>query len=150
MITAVLIRHADRDPVSADPPLNAKGIERAEELIHVLGRAGIRRIYRTHFLRSKQTAAPLAEHLGVQPVVMDDVDAVVADIAAQPAGRKVLVVGHTDTVPEIANRLTGKTIPPMHDSEFDNLYVCTVVTLPQGPGSSGVGEVMHLKYGART
>jgi broad specificity phosphatase PhoE len=145
MITAFLIRHAERDPVGIDPPLNVKGMARAKDLIRVLGGVTIAKLYATQFRRTQETAAPLATHLGIPVTVKiaDDLAAVVADIASQPGGARVLVVGHTNTIGEIIERLTGQTIADIPESAFDNLYICTLAA-----GSDAT--VLHLKYGEPT
>jgi hypothetical protein len=50
------------------------------------------------------------------------------------------VVGHSNTVPEIVARLTGRTdVPPIGEEEFDTLYVVTVPTI-------GKASVLRMKY----
>jgi hypothetical protein len=36
------------------------------------------------------------------------------------------VVGHSNTVPAIVGKLSGKTIPPIADNEFDRMFVVTL------------------------
>ena len=64
--TAILIRHADitGDPAT-NPDLNANGLARAVELVHLLGDAGIKKIYTTKKRRSQQTAQFLADALHI-------------------------------------------------------------------------------------
>jgi hypothetical protein len=59
-----MVRHAERDP-GYDPPLNAEGSTRAQVLAQALGQNGVTAIYATDYLRNRQTAAPLAEKLGL-------------------------------------------------------------------------------------
>ena len=142
--TAFLIRHAERAPLTpanTDPPLNTAGRRRARLLVHVLGGAGIAAIYTSRFLRSKETAQPLAAHLGGLPATqIDEAAAIRDDILAHHAGRAVLVVGHSDTVPALIGLLSGHDTPVIDDGQFDNLFVVTVL----GPGSASVAR---LKYG---
>ena len=73
--TIILIRHGERNaptPTNPDPHLNAAGKARAKELIHIFGQSGIKAIYRSHFARSKETAQPLANHLGLSAIEMDE------------------------------------------------------------------------------
>jgi broad specificity phosphatase PhoE len=146
--TVILIRHADRTSSATDqdpgPPLNTKGKARAQELIHVLGTSGIEAIYHSHFTRAKQTAAPLAVHLsGITKKQLDDAPAIQNDILANHAGKAVLVIGHSDTVPALITLLAGGEMSAINDDEFDNLFIVTVL----GPGKA---SVTHLKYGERT
>ena len=123
MPTAILIRHADVDPDGDDPDLNAAGQARAQELVHVLGDAGVVAILVTSLRRSRQTAAPLAAALGVDPAVTDQVDDAVAAIRARQRGDTVLVVGHTNTVPEIVAGLGGPAGVTIAHDEFDRFFV---------------------------
>src|ERR1044071_2972996 len=64
--TVVLVRHAEKaaDP-REDPPLLESGNTRAQELARILEPVGIKAIYTSQFLRTKQTAEPLAKQLGI-------------------------------------------------------------------------------------
>jgi phosphohistidine phosphatase SixA len=134
--TTILIRHADVTPgTGSDPPLNAAGVARAEELRHVLADARISRIFVSTFQRTQRTAAPLATDLGIVPAVADVAGAVAA-IRKLPARAVVLVVGHTTTLPDVSAGLGGPTIPAIELSEFDHLFV------------HARGRLTHLRYGA--
>jgi len=140
--TVILIRHGERNaptPTNPDPHLNAAGKARAKKLIHVVGQSGIKAIYRSHFVRAKETAQPLAIHLGLSAIEMDEA-LQVNDILSNHAGQAVLVIGHSDTVPDIINRLGAGSLPVIDDGEFDNLFVVKVL-------SQGHASVTRLKYG---
>ncbi|HUE69683.1 MAG TPA: phosphoglycerate mutase family protein [Pirellulaceae bacterium] len=121
--TVLLVRHADRDP--GQDVLNPAGVDRAQELVHVLERAGISTIYHSDAARTRLTAEPLAAALGLTPVEIPAADraALVSAIRAHP-GETVLVVGHSDTLPQIISELGGPTIT-VPGNEFDNLFVLT-------------------------
>ena len=67
--TVFLVRHADV-PAGTNPHLNAAGLTRASELIRVLGAIGIVAVYASEFARTRETAQPLATHLGLTVKVM--------------------------------------------------------------------------------
>ena len=132
----VLIRHADVPAgAGSDPVLSANGVARAQELRHVLGNTGVSAIFTTRFRRTQQTAEPLAADLGIAPTVIDDVDALVAAIKALPAGSIALVVGHTNTIPDVITGLGGPPIGAIGATEFDNLF------------AQAGGSLVHLRYG---
>jgi broad specificity phosphatase PhoE len=91
--------------------------------VHVLGDAGVVAILVTSLRRSRQTAAPLAAALAVEPAMTDHVDDAVAAIRARQRGDTVLVVGHTNTVPEIIAGLGGPAGVTIAHDEFDRLFV---------------------------
>src|SRR5215213_9019578 len=70
--TIILVRHAEKAvSTSADMALSEAGAARANELARVLGGARIGAIYTTQYLRTRQTVAPLAKALGIEPVSIE-------------------------------------------------------------------------------
>jgi broad specificity phosphatase PhoE len=124
----IAIRHADVDASAAadpdvGPPLSDAGSARAEELRHVLGDTGLEAIFVTKWQRTQLTARPLAADLGIDPTQIDAASEVVAAIRAQPSSSTVLVVGHTNTVPEIISGLGGPSGLVIEPTQFDRMYV---------------------------
>jgi broad specificity phosphatase PhoE len=138
-------RHAEKQDMSQDSPLSAAGQQRANELARVLGQCGVQIIHQTEFRRTRETAAPLAAALGLTPVESPaaDVAGLVAAIRGAERGKMIVVVGHSNTVPDIINQLTGITVSAIPEAEFDNLYQ---VILPR----CGSKRVLHMEYGAHT
>lgn len=138
----LLVRHAERaaEP-KADPLLTPAGEQRAHALAHALAHAGVTSIVTTRYQRTKLTAAPLALARGLTPEVVeakpgqDHVAAVVAAVRAKTG--VVLVVGHSNTVPQIAAALSGTSAQPdFCDTSFGHLLAV------QGAG------LARLRYGA--
>ena len=102
-----VVRHAERADTSADSVLSPAGEARAARLLDVLKDAGITHIYTTNLRRTVQTAAPLAAALKLTPATLpaSDTDALVARVRAAPLTGRILIVGHSNTVPEILKRL---------------------------------------------
>jgi broad specificity phosphatase PhoE len=142
MKTVLLARHADIDvpPGGPDPLLNAKGKQRAQDLARALEAADIRQVFVSSAKRTQLTAKPLLEQLaGVSAEIEDDVGSLAAKILA--AAGNVLVVGHSNTVPNIVAALGAKQPAAICDPEYDNLYI---VTIP----AQGAAGVIHARYGA--
>jgi probable phosphoglycerate mutase len=85
--TLLLVRHGESAPVrdgepvprlegQSDPDLDPAGVEQAERLAERLAGQEIAAIYVTPLRRTAQTAAPLAERLGVEPRVEPDLQEV--------------------------------------------------------------------------
>jgi probable phosphoglycerate mutase len=81
--TVLLVRHGESAPAHpdrpfplvdghGDPPLDPVGHEQAKRLADRLAGEHIDAIYVTTLIRTLQTAAPLAERLGLEPVVEPD------------------------------------------------------------------------------
>ncbi len=134
--TILLVRHAEREqaPMDQDPPLTAAGRARAQRLATMLARAKVTAIMTTRFQRSRDTAAPLASALKVQPEVESETGAVIAKLKAR-TDDTVLVVGHSDTVPDIIKAFGGPAVT-IADDEFDDLFVLEPAT----------GVCLRLKY----
>jgi 2,3-bisphosphoglycerate-dependent phosphoglycerate mutase len=141
--TILLVRHAEKSAAPADDPaLTEIGKARAQSLIKMLGQSGIKAIYATQFTRTKETARPLAEHLGLTVTQIDasDTKKLVEQIRSQHAGKTVLIAGHSNTLPKIIEELGGDVIPSIAESEYDNLFVVTL-------NRSGKAKVLRIKYG---
>lgn len=141
MTTVFLARHAEKADSSRNPPLSEAGRSRATELARMLRDAGISQIHSTDYNRTRNTATPLAELLGLEIRIYDptDLEALAARLVAE--GGRHLVVGHSDTTPELAQVLGGEPGSEIDEpGEYDRLYVI---------GISDEGEVstVMLRYG---
>ncbi len=123
-VTVVMVRHAETAAEGEDPPLSAAGRERARVLAGMLEAADIGAIYTSEFLRTRETAAPLAERIGIEPVVRPaaDVDELARTLLGQHQGETVLVVGHSNTLPRLADAL-GEPIAEIDRSDHGNIFV---------------------------
>ncbi len=147
--TIVVVRHAEKatdDP--RDPTLSPAGQERAQDLAKALDGAAVSAVYVTEYKRTRLTAEPTAEKFGltIQTEPRTDMQpdayaaALLPKILKKNAGKVVLIVGHSDTVPAIVKFLTGKTVPPIEETEFDRLYV---VEVPK----TGKARLIAVRYG---
>lgn len=123
--TILLVRHADRQG-SADA-LSPAGTARAQDLARVLEKSGISAIYTSEAARTQQTAAPTASVLGITPTAVSsaDVAGLVAAIRGSHAGQTVLVVGHSNTVPQIIAEFGGPAVA-IGETEYDNFFLLTL------------------------
>ena len=117
-----------------DPPLSIAGEGRAQELAQVLGEAPpefrIQGIFVSEFRRTQDTVRPLANRIGVPVIVVPAADtALVARRArTEYRGGRVLIVAHSNTVPQIVEELSGHEMPAMAESDYGIVYV---VSLPR-------------------
>jgi broad specificity phosphatase PhoE len=147
--TIFLIRHAERADTAtgakptkgADPELSEAGRARAESLAMVLRDANITAIFATEFKRTQQTAAPLAKALGLKVRTESSENNAALLKALKAAKSNVLVVGHSNTIPEIIKALGVATPVTIGDADYDNLFV---VLLGMRPGSQP--EMIRLHY----
>jgi phosphohistidine phosphatase SixA len=126
--TVILVRHAERaGGMGADVGLSEAGRCRAKALARVLADANVKRIYTSEAARTQQTAEPLAAELHIRPEVVParDVAGLVAKLRAGVLKGAALVVGHSNTLPEIVKLLGGGNVPPIGDDEYDRLFIVT-------------------------
>ena len=127
-----VVRHAEKVDESSDPALSPAGQARAEALARHLRDAGITAILVNKYQRTQLTAAPLAAQLKLQPeqLPLSTPEAVVAALKERHANETVLVVGHSNTVPGILEKLGCPEKITMTNDDYDNLFV--VVMQPDG------------------
>jgi phosphohistidine phosphatase SixA len=128
--TVIIVRHAEKLDESADAALSPAGQQRAESLKAALEHAGVQRIITTQYQRTRGTAAPLATALGLDPVVITSSGGTAthaAEIAERvrtcEPGTIVLIVGHSNTVPDIIRALGAPDVGRIEGDEYDNLFV---------------------------
>ena len=135
---AILVRHAERLSSGDDPALSAAGKRRAAMLAKMFGGTGVSAIFTSRFRRTKDTAAPLAQKTGLTPKVIAD-DTAQACIEILGGGPCVVVVGHSDTVPELVRALGGPSGITIQDDEFDRMFVVST-------SDSGAASVLQMRY----
>jgi len=146
--TMIFIRHADTAAEPAgDPGLSEAGRERVAELTRQLVDAdvvaGVDAIYVTQYRRTQETAQPLADALDLPVNRYDaaDTEEILETILKRHKGKIILVVGHSNTVPElIANLGASKKVPPIAEGEYDNIYVIAIPWF-------GKTKTIRLRYG---
>ena len=140
----IVVRHAEKVDASRDPDLAPAGHARAVVLAGLFADRAPDAIYTTDFRRTRQTVQPTAAAHGLAPRVYDanrPAKAFAAALkAAQPRGR-VLVAGHSNTVPGIVAALCACAVPAMADTEYDRLSVVEV-------DAAGHARLLSTRYGA--
>jgi broad specificity phosphatase PhoE len=134
--TIIFVRHADTDVAMAeggDPPLNARGRQRAELLADFLADvdvvASVDAIYASDKRRTQETAAPLAARLNMRVDIEDhyNVGRFMHRVQRDHKGDIVLIVSHSDAIAPLIDELHGsKRLPPFGPDDFDELYIVTI------------------------
>lgn len=129
--TIFIVRHAEKAGDGGnDPDLSDLGRARAETLANMLKDAGISAIYVTEFKRTQQTAAPLAKALGITVTTLPAKDnaALVAKLRA--SNGNALVVGHSDTIPDLIKALGISEPINIAENDYDNLFAAVLDEKP--------------------
>jgi broad specificity phosphatase PhoE len=132
--TVIFVRHADTDTEmpDGDPPLNARGRQRAELLADFLQDidvvAGVNAIYASDKRRTQETAAPLAKRLNLTIEIADhlDTDGFMRRVLRDHSGDIVLIVSHSNTIAPLIDELHGsKRLAPFAPGDFNRVYIVT-------------------------
>lgn len=126
--TIYIVRHAEKQLEGKDPELAYVGEVRAKKLAQILEKEAIKRVFSTDYIRTKTTALPtaLAAGLPVETYDPKNQEALVANLRASEGN--VLVVGHSNTVSQLANAFVreGEKFEDLTDLEYDYIYVVTL------------------------
>ena len=141
--TFILVRHAEKaadDP--RDPNLSEEGQQRAVALMNLLERSELTAIYSTPYKRTRNTVAPLAKKLNIEitDYSPSDPKGLMSSLLEKHKGGTVLISGHSNTTPFLANVLLGEQKYEQYDdSDYGNILIITVL-------ASGKAGVIHLRY----
>lgn len=141
--TFILVRHAEKVREGDNPILNEAGLARAAELSRVLKNIPLSAIYSTNYSRTTQTAEPVAadHQLPIYIYNASALEAFAAEALEKHHKGVLLVVGHSNTTPDLLNVLTGTNdYTDIPETEYDNLFLVSVF-------EKGRAQVYHLKYG---
>lgn len=151
-----LVRHAEKADNTTNPPLkNPEGLNRAGDLMRYLKNKNIQRIYVTEFLRTQMTADSMRLQLGIDTVhykAEENGNDLFAKIAAHnDFGKTILVIGHSNTVPDYIKKFGVSNYPQadIPSSQFDNIYK-VYYTKSWFLSKKCRAHVMAAKYGVPT
>ena len=117
-----VMRHLHTPAGVTDPDLTSDGQRAALQLVNWFKRGRPAVIYVSSTKRAQQTAAPLARSLGITTKIYDPADTAALVIAVSRETRTVLVVGHSNTVPDIIERLGGQRPAPLVHEDFGDIW----------------------------
>ena len=128
--TYYLIRHAEKvrtDPKDEDPSLDVKGMVRAKRWAAYFEPIKIDKIYVTKYVRTKQTISLIAQQKQVSPTRYDPNTVYTEEFLRQTNGKSVLIAGHSNTIPQMVNKLIGEEkFKDMDDADNSTLFKVTI------------------------
>lgn len=134
-VTIILTRHAEKAPGSPDPDLSPAGRERAAALARALAPSPPTSTLTTLTRRAIQTAEPAvaafaipAERTLTVPPTTTAV-ALAAILRARPAGDRILVVSHSNIIPDLLRTLGVPGDFTMGEADYGRVFI---VRLSQG------------------
>lgn len=141
--TICLVRHAEKAEGGANPELSAAGHHRAKELARTLESMEFDACFATQYKRTQQTVEPTAKsnEQKVQIAKAGTEKRLIEKIQQEFEGKRVLIAGHSNTVPMMLRALGVKAPPKLSESDYDNLFIVTI-------RKQGNITYHHLHYGA--
>ena len=134
VVTIYLVRHAEKTKQQHDPGLTEEGIVRAIELAEVLRDKSLTTIFSSDYIRTKDTARPIAELLNLDIQLYDPRDLPAIAKTLKMLSGSHLVVGHSNTTPQLVELLGGDSVSEINESsEYDRLYIIKIK--PDGTSS---------------
>lgn len=131
MSTFYFIRHAEKDrsnPENPDPELNQEGLGRAIRWERVLSEIPITTVYSTDFERTKMTADPIAVSKDLVIKIYDPATLEIENFKYANLGENVLVVGHSNTIPDFVNKMIGENkYSNMDDYDNSSLFIVRII-----------------------
>ncbi|MEQ8905615.1 phosphoglycerate mutase family protein [Ekhidna sp.] len=141
--TFILVRHAEKANDGTDnPPLTEAGLQRANDLAALLTNQEIDALYSTPFIRTETTLTPIGRDKGMEVKNYDPFAGAkwLSGALKKHAGGTIVICGHSNTIPELANALLGKErFQQFDDNDYSNLII--IVT-----SEVGKGKLVRLKF----
>lgn len=141
--TFILVRHAEKADDSADPGLSPEGVERASLLARMLDEIRFDAVYSTPLIRTTETAREVAERNGIEITEYDhrNPENLAGEWKDIHRGEYVLIAGHSNSTPMIANALLGREHfkEKFDESDYGNILIVTIT-------SDGVSQLLHMQF----
>lgn len=142
-----IVRHAEKE-AGKDPSLTSAGNTRAGDLMRFLQNRSIEKIYVSQYRRTQNTGDSLRLQLNIDTVhyLADTVcdDLVNAIMQHSDFGKTILIIGHSNTIPQIIRKFGVHDYPygDIADNDYDNLFLVTY--------KKGKAKLESMKFGAKS
>jgi len=120
--TLYLVRHAEKQADTKNPPLTQCGKERAKQLATLLNTANIKSIYSTSYQRTLSTAAPLSNKQRIAIKNYDPRQLEQFALHLKQRKENALIVGHSNTTPQLVQLLSKLAVDNISEKNYQELY----------------------------
>ena len=125
-----LIRHAEKDRSdlkNKNPHLNELGKNRRLKWVEVFKNVQFDKIFSTNYNRTVETVTPISLEKKIEISIYSPSNIDYESFKSKTSGKKVLVVGHSNTIPFFVNGLIDKEVyQQIDDLNNANLYKVTI------------------------
>lgn len=137
----IFVRHAEKKK-EENPGLTEAGTARADMLAQLLEKVDVDKVFSTDYKRTRQTATPTAaaKHLKLEIYDPRDLENFGASLLKNTPNHTVLVVGHSNTTPTLANHVMGsEKVEKIPETDYDNLFIIRKL-------KNGALELLKLEF----
>ena len=124
------IRHAEKDrsdSTNKNPSLTIQGLERAKKWALFFKDKNIAAVYSTNYKRTQQTALPIAKEQNLEIISYTTKELISEKFLTNNKGKNIVIVGHSNTTPELVNRILGEQkYEDIADRENNNVFIVTL------------------------
>lgn len=144
--TIYIVRHAEKevsDPNNQDPELSPAGRERAVALALKLKNEKLDAVFSTKFKRTNHTATLVAQNNGIEVQIYEanDAKSFVELISNQYKYRRVLIVGHSNTILGLVEAFGAKRpLAALTEDDYDLFFEVNI-------DNSGIVTLRTQRYG---
>ena len=123
-----LVRHAEKQSIQGkDPSLTAKGEQRAKNLASVLKSVNLSAVYSTPYKRTIETGTPTAKSKNLVIVQgYKPAEEFAHELLSNHQGESILVVGHSNTTPELIKALGVETTITIEHHQYGDLFIVEI------------------------
>lgn len=142
-----IVRHGEKE-TGKDPLLTASGNIRAGDLVRKLQYEDVQKIYVSNTRRTQNTGDSLRIQLNIDTVhyLADTLCDNLVDAIMQHSdfGKTILIIAHSNTIPQIIRKFGVKNYPygDLSDNDFDDLFLITY--------KKGKPKLKKMKYGEKS
>jgi 2,3-bisphosphoglycerate-dependent phosphoglycerate mutase len=128
--TFYIVRHAEKADNSNDPELSAIGRERAVRLEALTADKKLDTVFTSLYKRTILTGLTVALPQSKPLISLNQTPGIelnkfTARLNRIGGNKNILVVGHTDTIPQIVFDLSGQPIAPIPENEYGFIFKVT-------------------------
>jgi len=139
-----LIRHAEKDTVNkVDPLLTQAGLARSAKVADIMMGTRVDVIYSTMTMRTLFTVDSLADIKMMQSRPYDNkaLKDLLVKVKESSNDNRIFIVGHSNTIPAIANSIAGNDVfkNTFDESDYGNFVIVVVK-------KSGEVDILKLRY----
>jgi len=139
----IFVRHAEKQG-GKDPALTKSGILRAQILGDILKPIKLNAIYSSDYKRTRETALKTSVLQSVETTIYNprELEEFARRVKHKHIGENVLIVGHSNTTPNLINHLLQEQrLAQIPESQYNDIFIMST-------NVDGEKQLKQLKYGS--